>query len=223
MRRIMLLLTVTVVMVMVASAMTAEAEEKQEAGGIDIADCVPSGGMIGIDPNTGEIACVPREPTGPGEEPPEPPQPGPDPIVTINTPAEGQRFNLGQAVIADFSCQPGEPRIGLRSCSAFNDFVFRANTVDIPTAIVSLDTSTVGIHIFRVVTEDTGGRFAERTHRYEVIDPRCPPDDGVKAKGGGELPRTGGGTPLVAAGAAAAGVLILGAATMLVGRRISRR
>ena len=235
MRRIVLLLTIVAAIaeMMTVSGTPAGAQEQQESGGIDIADCAASGGMVSIDPDTGDFICVPR-PSGPGEEPPEPPQPGPDPVITINTPVDGVVYVQDQQVTADFNCAPGGSDIGMNSCSAFNDSVFRVNTVRSnidppsgqttrpPSSPIKLDTTTVGTHTFYVAAENSLQHTTTLTHTYEVVPPCARSADGVEVKGGSKLPATGGIKPLAGGGVVVGSVLILGAA-MMISRRISRR
>jgi hypothetical protein len=185
---------------------------------------------------------VPREPPGPGEEPPVPPPPPrfDPPKVTINTPADGAVFFLGQQVAFDFSCQPSapDPPAQVASCRGLqlvgSDFPAVDRAVPALDIVVFIDTSSVGTKTVRAIGESVEGQaVGESTivdHTYQVIDPSLCPQvvqpaqaaDGAQPKAGGTLPPTGGVSLLVvAAGAITAGVLLLGTG-MLVGRRLSR-
>lgn len=237
MRRILLLLAVVVAMTAMAGASALPAGA--QAGGIGSLpddECQASGGIpLPPDPFTGEPRC---ELPLPPEPPPPPPQFDP-PKVTINAPADGAVFFLGQQVAFDFRCEPSDPdpRAQVSTCVGLqlvgDSRFLPVDRVLEPDRVVFIDTTTVGTKTVRAVgTSFEGQGVGESTvvdHTYQVIDPALCPQvdqpaqaaDGAKAKGGGTLPPTGGISPLVTAGASAVGVLLLGAGT-LVGRRLSR-
>ena len=79
------------------------------------------------------------------------------PTITINTPADGAVYVVGQMVTADYACQDEAGGSGLASC---------VGTVPNGSPI---DTGSVGVKTFTVSAMDNAGNFASLTHHYSVV------------------------------------------------------
>ena len=79
------------------------------------------------------------------------------PTITITTPPEGDVYNLGQVVLADYACEDQVGGTGVASC---------VGNVAHGSAI---DTGSVGAKTFTVDAEDNAGNPASDTHHYSVI------------------------------------------------------
>jgi len=79
------------------------------------------------------------------------------PTITINTPADGAIYILGQVVTADYACQDEADGSGLASC---------VGTVPNGSPI---DTGSVGARTFTVNASDNAGNFTALTHHYSVV------------------------------------------------------
>ena len=84
------------------------------------------------------------------------------PAITINTPADGAQYLLGQNVNADYACQDEANGSGLASC---------VGTVANGSPI---DTSSFGSKSFTVNTTDNAGNPASLTYHYSVVDSTAP-------------------------------------------------
>ena len=98
------------------------------------------------------------------------------PLVTIVTPADGGAYEIGSAVVADYSCT--DAGTGVASCVG-----------DVP-AGSPVDTSTVGTFTFTVTGTDGAGNTTVLEHTYTVEDTGDPvvtittPADGVVIEAG---------------------------------------
>jgi hypothetical protein len=91
------------------------------------------------------------------------------PSITITTPAEEAAYTQGQAINANYSCQPGEGT-SVKTCAG-------------PVANgAALETATVGEHEFLVKAEDNDKGKAGRSASYTVFGP---PSVTITAPGGG--------------------------------------
>lgn len=79
------------------------------------------------------------------------------PTIAIATPADDASYELGTAVLADYSCADEAGGSGLASC---------VGTVPDGSAI---DTSTVGAKTFTVDASDNAGNTSSLTHDYSVV------------------------------------------------------
>jgi hypothetical protein len=99
------------------------------------------------------------------------------PTITITTPTEGVQYKLGQAVNPQYSCH--DDIDGSRiSCSA-----------------TPIDTSSYGVHTFRVDAEDSSGNTSSATRSYSVVysfsgffAPLAPEPTVSTVKAGDDLP-----------------------------------
>ena len=98
-------------------------------------------GAMGVSATVGDCTPSPIEPT-----------------VTITTPIDGAVYQLGEAVIADYSCSVDEGAPALDIC---------VGTVDVGAPI---DTSSVGDKEFTVTATDAADTETSVTHTYSVID-----------------------------------------------------
>ena len=98
------------------------------------------------------------------------------PTIALGTPADGEVYQHGQAVVADFSCSDDEGGSGIAPG-------YCEGSVDAGTAI---DTSTLGSHDFEVTATDRAGNTATVTSTYEVVDVTAPtvssPHSGIEYK-----------------------------------------
>ena len=79
------------------------------------------------------------------------------PAITLNTPADGAQYLLGQIVNADYACQDEVDGSGLASC---------VGTVANSSPI---DTASVGSKSFTVNATDNTGNPSSLTHNYSVV------------------------------------------------------
>jgi YVTN family beta-propeller protein len=94
------------------------------------------------------VAAVPAPSAPPAHD-------GQDPTIDLRTPGDGAQYELGQAVVADYSCAD-EGGSGLVACEG-----------DVPSG-AALDTATAGQHSFTVAARDGEGNAASVTHSYSV-------------------------------------------------------
>ena len=81
-----------------------------------------------------------------------------EPTVTLTTPAEGDVYERGEQVAADYSCADEANGSGLDTC--VGDVADGAN----------VDTSTLGEHSFTVTATDKAGNHASAVVHYTVVD-----------------------------------------------------
>jgi hypothetical protein len=79
------------------------------------------------------------------------------PTITIDAPADGSRYEVGDSVFAAFSCDDGQFGSGTSFCKG-----------DLPQGN-ALDTSNLGAHAVTVNTSDRAGNAASLTHTYSVV------------------------------------------------------
>lgn len=125
------------------------------------------GGSYRID-LTGAESCIPPDLTAPA--------------IDLRSPTDGAEFELGQTVLADYSCTDEPGGSGVASCAG-----------DAPNGL-PLDTSSLGDKTFTVVAIDNKGNRRETSVTYHVVDLtkptvdlRTPPDGAVYA-GGEQVP-----------------------------------
>jgi len=125
------------------------------------------GGTYRID-LTGAESCIPPDLTAPA--------------IDLRIPNDGAEFELGQTVLADYSCTDEPGGSGVASCIG-----------DAPNG-QPLDTSSLGDKTFTVVATDNKGNRRETSVTYHVVDRtkptadlRTPPDGAVYA-GGEQVP-----------------------------------
>jgi len=79
------------------------------------------------------------------------------PAITLNPPAEGDSYDVGDSVTVDYSCS--DSGSGVKSC------------VGDQADGATLDTSTPGSYTFTVNAEDNFGNTSSVTHHYTVVNP----------------------------------------------------
>jgi hypothetical protein len=98
------------------------------------------------------------------------------PSVSISAPANGELFSQGQVVTSSFTCSDlGGP--GISSCTDQNG----------KSSGATLDTSTVGQHMFTVAATSSDGLTASASTTYAVVakpPPNVPPPPSCPAAGG---------------------------------------
>jgi hypothetical protein len=109
-----------------------------------------SGGSYAIG-LTGTKSCIPPDETAPA--------------IDLRSPADGAQFELGQTVLADYSCTDEPGGSGVASCSG-----------DAPNGL-AIDTSSLGDKHFTVVALDKRGNRSERMVSYSVVDRTDPTVD----------------------------------------------
>ena len=103
------------------------------------------------------------------------------PAIDVRSPVEGAEFDLGQTVLADYSCADEAGGSGLASCVG-----------DVADGS-PLDTSTLGAHHLTVVALDNKSNRREVTVNYSVVDRTDPtvdlraPANGAEVARGAEL------------------------------------
>jgi hypothetical protein len=97
------------------------------------------------------------------------------PTATINTPAGGGTYYVGQSVTTTFSCTEGTSGPGLSSCNdntgATNPFSAASDTMAFPDGTGTLDTSTTGTHTYTVTAtswDDETGPASSSSITYTV-------------------------------------------------------
>ncbi len=97
------------------------------------------------------------------------------PTATINTPAGGGTYYVGQSVTTTFSCTEGTGGPGLSSCNdntgATNPFSAASDTMAFPDGTGTLDTSTTGTHTYTVTAtswDDETGPASSSSITYTV-------------------------------------------------------
>ena len=93
---------------------------------------------------------------------------GGPPSATILSPADHQTYALGQAVPTTFACAESAAGPGLASCDDSNA------TTSVSGGTGSLDTSTLGAHIYSVTATSTDGLTASTAVSYTVGPPTPP-------------------------------------------------
>jgi hypothetical protein len=105
------------------------------------------------------------------------------PAITLDTPADGAAYTLGQDVRASYSCDDGPNGSGMNGCKG-----------DLP-SFTPLDTSTLGARTFSVTAYDRAGNVAHVSHSYSVVydfsgfgSPAAPYPTAASAKAGSGIP-----------------------------------
>ncbi len=85
------------------------------------------------------------------------------PSITVAAPVDGDRVEIGQTALADYTCVDDTADSGLATCDG---------TVASGSPI---DTSSLGVHSFTVTATDNAGNSASVTHTYTVLPPDTTP------------------------------------------------
>jgi hypothetical protein len=105
------------------------------------------------------------------------------PSITLDTPADGATYTLGQQILARYSCDDGPNGSGLNGCKG-----------DLGSGS-PLDTTSLGTRTFSVSAYDRAGNEAQVTHSYSVVyafsgfaSPAAPYPTAAPAKAGESVP-----------------------------------
>jgi hypothetical protein len=96
------------------------------------------------------------------------------PTITLTTPADGAVYEMGEQVLADYSCEDEANGSGLDSC---------VGTAPDDTAV---DTGSLGDKTFTVTAADKAGNSASKTVSYAVVD-ATPPSIAITTPADGEV------------------------------------